>query len=95
MHGRGEIMPRYKRVLDRYEVWLAGRAGARPFSEQRRLLRADEIFEACLRSLDYRALAVLGERYGNGTRSEYAQVAHDLRVMLDVIGDEREEENMI
>ena len=89
-------MAKRRRVLDRYEAWLARRATTRRVSEQRRLLRADEIFEACLRALDYRALAVLGERYGKGTRSEYAQAAHDLRVMLEVIeGDEREIKKLI
>ena len=89
-------MPRHRRVLDRYEAWLARRATTRRVSEQRRLLRADEIFEACLRALDYRALAVLAEYYGKGTRSEYAQVAHDLRVMLETIeGDESESKKLL
>jgi len=76
-----------KRVLERYEAWLTPRR-KRGVSEHRRLLRADEIFEACLRALDHRGLAVLGDRYGKGSEDEYARVAHDLRVMLGVPGEE-------
>lgn|SRR5574340_89174 len=84
-----------KRVLERYEAWLARNKSWRGVSVTRKLLRADEIFEACLRAMNYHALAVLAGRYGNGTESEYAHVAHDLRVMLEEIGDRREGEGVV